>query len=246
MLNDQSHLLSRLDTGDDHHIWILYPSERLFDDFLEADEYPPGSEELTETERRDIDYRIHKAFALIDEFSKIWANEIRCVIGTIAVLPTCLGRTQRHFNCRTPYCGVIFVNAFGMNETQIAEAILHESIHQLLWQGWELHPEFQVSAEHADIQSPVTGNVRSVQVMSHAMLIYTATIELLTHTIRTNEYLDYAGELRSRVVALKRGIRVLNAQLSNLINMDAALEILLDNATPERVVQYVYGLQAVK
>lgn len=124
---------------------------------------------------------IEKALDLLHEklnppIAKLFGDIVHYLL-----ISTEISNGKRHsFNLRLAYPGAIFLDPARRPALLVAEDILHEWIHQILWLAWELkHRAFSSAEWNCSVISPLTGNRRALPVLSQALVIYHAAAHFL-------------------------------------------------------------------
>ena len=122
--------------------------------------------------------RYHVARNWLDRVAPKVSSDFREVISGVALLPPVPGaeepptQAQWSFNLRLRYRGVLFVNPFSVGVPALAEALLHEYIHQRMWLWWELDSPTGLPQKRERMVSPISGRSRPAITMIQGLMIF--------------------------------------------------------------------------
>jgi hypothetical protein len=117
--------------------------------------------------------QIQEAMESIRLFDSVLFDEITHTISCVSLVNP--GHTPG-FSCRMDFFGCIFVDTGYDGGDRIAETLIHEYMHQILWVAWaEDHPLPSHLRNHL-VVSPVTGNERSLETLLQAYAIYAEAV----------------------------------------------------------------------
>jgi hypothetical protein len=150
---------------------------------------------------------LHKS---LDDLSK---ELFQCVISYILISSE-LSTGKRHsFNLRLAYPGAIFIDPARRPELLVAEDVLHEFIHQVLWTSWALNYKSFGDREWGEmIESPFTGNLRPLPVLAQALFIYNAAA-LFLQPHKKN--LHWCPKCQARLIELENRLPMLLARIKD-------------------------------
>lgn len=140
----------------------------------------------------------------LDSFSKkLFSSTISYLL-----ISSQLSNGKRHsFNLRLAYLGAIFIDPAQRPALLVAEDILHEFIHQVLWTSWALNYRSFGDREWSEIiESPFTGNSRPLPVMTQALFIYNAAA-LFLQSHNKNSY--WCQKCQARLIELQNHLPLL-------------------------------------
>jgi hypothetical protein len=116
---------------------------------------------------------IQTAISSIELFDSDLVDDFKRLVCCIAVVNP--GHTPG-FSCRMDFLGCIFADARFDGGDRVAETLIHEYMHQVLWISWtEDHP-LPFDLRGRLLISPVTGNERSLETLLQAYAIYAEAI----------------------------------------------------------------------
>ncbi|MEM7151389.1 MAG: hypothetical protein AAF799_01045 [Myxococcota bacterium] len=122
--------------------------------------------------------RYQAAREWLDRVAPMVSADFRRVISGVALLPPVPGaqvpptQAQWSFNLRLRFRGVLFVNPFSVGLAALAEALLHEYLHQRMWLWWELSEPTGLPLKRERMCSPVSGHSRPVITMIQGLMIF--------------------------------------------------------------------------
>jgi hypothetical protein len=213
---------------------VYLPRRGLFHDVVPVERYPtPAQNESDEA----LLEKVRTACALLAAFDRRLYEDFQDLISTIVLVPSGRERdgvpfdSRRQtwsYNLRLRYFGGIFVDATHVDAHAVAEALLHEYLHQRLWQLWELeHPE-GLPAPHVTITSPMTGVTRPAYVMVQALLIYVAAHALHRAAVGAGRRPPATPWVHARITQLSEGIPRLRTALRAVVPRGSRADGLLD------------------
>ena len=135
------------------------------------------------------------------------------------------GGARHSFNLRLAYPGVLFIDPAGRPALLIAEDLLHEFMHQVLWLNSEVSGEAPRPSDwNIPVVSPFTQRTRPLPVMAHAALIYTAAGLLLESQMDSSLW---SPRCAARLYAIIRHLPELRRRLQECQDASPAVEALL-------------------
>jgi hypothetical protein len=178
------------------------------------------------------------AFQLMNKYSTDIACGFRREINTVAFMARQHGGTKS-FSLRNFYIGGIFVSVG--DPIMLAEQFIHEYYHQCIWPWWMIEPPADLPGDEQTIISPVTGRVRPVSVMIHALLIYYSLADFYRFVLSASESSAYdasqLNDAQARLTRIETGarplFRALDGALSRCPRSRAIVEVIADAATTQ-------------
>ena len=236
-------------TCDAYRGLILRPHPGLFADLIAPALYPTVADADNARDATDVDSdndnhdgadRIVGALRRLARDCPDVFADFEDVVSTVVLVPDLHDQARWSYNLRLSYFGGIFLNAYATTGVQgLVEGLIHEYYHQRLWQWWAYEQPDGLPPEEATLRSPVTGRVKSVRVMIHALLIYVAIYDY---------YLSQRGGdedawVSARLDLLRTAIPELHRSLSAWIGSGTILRAMVDDAAERFAV--AAGTQAV-
>jgi hypothetical protein len=149
---------------------VYSPHPNLFDD-IDSRHYRGAGFNGT----RDLCmFSAEGAVRLMNLYCPVLASNFCREIKTIAFMPGQVG-DARSFSMRNFYVGGIFVSL--SDPIKLAEQFIHEYYHQCIWPWWMIDAPADLPTMDVTVESPVTGRIRPVPTMMHALLIYCSLID---------------------------------------------------------------------
>jgi HEXXH motif-containing protein len=148
---------------------VALPYEGLYRDLVPPELY---RDDVPAYDPRELTDKLAQGVDLLRRHSPDVASDFCDVIQTVVLVPDLHDARQWSYNLRLGYFGAIFVNVFPLGRHAIAEALMHEYIHQRLWEWWTYEPPDGLPAASVTIRSPVTDREKPALVMLQALLIY--------------------------------------------------------------------------
>lgn len=208
---------------------VFLPFEGLFSDLVDRSLYPPICEPFN---RCQLEIKLARAFELLESHSSELVSDLQKVIRTIVLVPNLGDRKRWSYNLRLAYFGGIFINPFVVGPCGLVEALIHEYVHQRLWQWWAYEPPSGLPPENATIRSPVTGRMKSASVMIHAFVIYVSACDFyLNWVLRGNRVSEEEKcWAETRVELLSDAIPMLYTDLCSQLRSGTVISAILDHA----------------
>ena len=207
---------------------VLLPYDGLFADMVEPRLYPPVADQPPPGRLRE---RLAAAFDLIAAYSGPLIDDIQEVVRLVVLTPDLLDDKRWSYNLRMAYFGAIFINPHPIRVYGTAESIIHEYCHQRLWQWWTYDPPVGLPAPELEVLSPVTGRMKPIQVMVHALVVYVLANDFYRWCLATGSGPREEGEwLGQRQKHLAQGIPRLHHTLSEEVEAGTPLQALLDHS----------------
>jgi HEXXH motif-containing protein len=148
---------------------VALPYEGLYRDLVPSELY---RDDVQSYDARELTERLSQGADLLRRHAPEILSDLCAVIRTVVLVPDLHDARQWSYNLRLGYFGAIFVNVFPLGRHAIAEALMHEYIHQRLWEWWTYEPPDGLPADTVSIRSPVTDREKPALVMLQALLIY--------------------------------------------------------------------------
>jgi hypothetical protein len=191
-------------------IKFLAPTSGLFSDMLPSYLYPIQFAH-TDVAFGDIAQR---TVDLIRKYSPELALDIELTIKAVCFTPN-IGRPG--FSYRIAYFGGVFINPFVRHRFSVAETLIHEYLHQRLWQWWAFERMIDPEDDITCITSPITGQTRTAAVMLQALIIYIQTIHFLDYLLAEVPLSADTSAAEARRASLRKGLPILTASLSDTL-----------------------------
>jgi hypothetical protein len=134
---------------------------------------------------------VNGAYDLIKNYSPEIADGFTRTINVISFMRRDRAGVKS-FSMRNVYIGGIFVSESGL--LLLAEQFIHEYYHQCIWPWWLIEPPSDLPNNQDQITSPITGRLRPISVMVHALLIYCSLIDFYRFALSSPELQDYDEE----------------------------------------------------
>lgn len=193
--------------------FIIGFKPQLFSDLLPETIYPNTYGDSQEPKAVKTLEQILKALNLIQETSPTAASTFEAMVKTISLVrPHKQALKRKSFSCRTSYLGGIFIQSKYDEVTQLAEDLLHESIHQSMWAQWLLNENSEFVTATEKVRSPFTDRDLPLNVMLQALVIYTASYFLHIESIGRLSGRDYIA-CEQRIITLTKGIPLLRKNI---------------------------------
>jgi hypothetical protein len=207
---------------------VFMPRSGLFDDVVGADVYYGADPAFDMSEAAAI---FTEAAASLRRFSPELYEGFCDAIGLVALTSEPVGEVPRSFSARMFYAGGIFSAILKDNAPSLVENLVHEYYHQRLWLWWSIEAPEDLPPQDMTIRSPVTGADKSVQVMLHALMIYTSVCHYYDFAL-SKEPLpppvrDWVEQRRSKLATGSRKL------------LDLLMEALPDRPETRRYVAHV-------
>jgi hypothetical protein len=204
---------------------VLLPHPGLFSDLLEPHLYPDGDDPyeavvLLETTTAGL--------ALLARFEPEVAEDFARVVQRIVLTPDLGDDLRWSYNLRLAYFGAVFVNPFRVGVAGMAESLLHEYVHQRLWQWWAFEPPDGLPGFETTVLSPVTERPKPAPVMVQALVIYVAVHRLLAAALVADGLPPAERDgVEERVARLRRAIPILHGRLREVVPAGSSVARLL-------------------
>jgi hypothetical protein len=212
---------------------VYLPRPGLFHDVLPVERYP---EAAADNARDDVLVaKLTAACEMLAELEPDVYADLQDLISTIVLTPSghqaaCFDsfRQTWSYNLRLRYFGGIFIDAAHVDAFAVAEGVMHEYLHQRLWQWWELEHPDGLPPPQATLTSPMTGVVRPTYVMVQALLIYVAVHALHARALSRGRHYPVTPWVHARVAHLTDGIPRLLTALRAVVPRGSTTDLLLD------------------
>lgn len=186
---------------------LYRPHPSLFDDiernFYRGDPSKESLESISEISLR--------AFSSMQRYSPDLANRFCQEIGTVSFMAREPG-TAKSFSKRNFYVGGIFVSI--ADPIVLAEQFIHEYYHQCVWPWWMVEPPEDLPSDDQIILSPVSGKMKPVSVMIHALLIYISLVDFYKFVLSDEESNNFDA---SAIEAAEQRLRRIDAGVPPLV-----------------------------
>ena len=206
-------------------VYKPYPS--LFTD-IQADLYRGDAQSR---EVVDVKRDVLRALSIIGRYSPELETNIRAHVSAIAFMDRDTAEVKS-FSLRNFYVGGVFVSV--SSSLLLAEQLIHEYYHQVLWPWWLIEPPADLPGNDVIVVSPITGKTKPVPVMIQALLIYRSLGDFYAGVLSNyrsfldvNEPIEYAEK---RLSMINRGIDPLTTNLIRTLN---------DGSGARRFVQFI-------
>lgn len=166
---------------------VLLPWTGLYRDLVPSNLYPDHGEPY---DRSALISKVSGAAQLVQEYAPDVASDLCRVVQLVVLVPNLHDSRQWSYNLRLGYFGAIFINACTANRFGIAEALIHEYLHQRLWQWWTYEAPEGLPGGDAILRSPITNRDKPAIVMLQALIIYVTAHRFYTDATRSASFTD--------------------------------------------------------